>query len=464
MNTRTTLKWLSRLLVLVLLSGCAQATPAPTLPAASSTATSAQPAPTSAPQPTQTPAKREPVVLNFVRPGLGEDAMKETEAQMKPFYEKNPSIKLETLIIAPKDVGPKLQTSVAGGAPPDIAMVPAGDFLRFSRSGQLLDLTPLAEKEGFDWKGYFYPAIRDPYVVNGKLYGAGDGMVPGALAYNKNMFDEAGLPYPNENWTWDDMLAAAQKLTKDKDGDGKIDQWGFAATTWDYRPWIWMSGADLFNKDFSEILITDPKVVEVFQWLADLRFKYKVSPPQEVRQAYPEVGFMFQQNKIAMYTARWVPDVAFFFPRIKDFQWDIAPMPKHPRTGLRSSAQGGGPIAVFAKTKYPEEAYRVWRWMVSDEGLYARSVGLTGSPTLPAGPPDKWPMLTKAFQQLKTPSNAKVFLDALAYTRSMNMPLENEREIYDAMDPILDELWLGKKSAAEVAPLIKKAVDPLLKK
>lgn len=475
MNRHASLKWLSLLLVLAVLGGCAGATPTPTPVAVQPAATSApqatptsappaaEPTATSAPEPTAAPAEREPVVLNFMRPGLGDDALKETEAQMKPFSEQYPWITVETLVAMPPDLGAKIQTSVAGGAPPDIAFMPPGDFLHYAQSGQLLDLTAFAEKEGFDWKDYYYSANLDVFVVDGELYGVGDGMSPYALTYNKNMFDEAGLPYPDENWTWDDMLAAAQKLTKDKDGDGKTDQWGIVFQTWNYRPWIWMNGGDLFNEDFSEILITEPEVVEALQWMADLRFKHKVLPPVDVLQPYPGEFFMFMDNKVAMSIDAWVPAVAFFYPGIKDFQWDVAPLPKHPRTGLRVSAQGNWAIAAFAQTKHPEETYLVWRWMTSDPGMHARSMGYTGSPLLPAGPPDQWPMLTKAVQEVTAPANVKVFLDALAYTRSTIIPLGTEREIYDVMDPYLDELWLGKKSAAEVAPLIKAAVEPLLK-
>ncbi len=80
------------------------------------------------------------------------------------------------------------------------------------------------------------------------------------------------------------------------------------------------------------------------------------------------------------------------------------------------------------------------------------------------GPSEQWPMLTEAFQNPMTPANGKIFEDALAYTRSANIPRANEAEIFGAMDPILDDLWLCKKTAAEVAPLIKAAVDPLLNK
>ena len=447
-------KFVSGLAIIVLLVSCTPAKtaepPQPTNPVS---------------QPTTPAANKAPVTISFMRPGLGDDALKEVQAELKPFNEKYPWIKVEPLIVAPPDLAAKLQTAIAGGAAPDIVQgISAGDAVKYSNGNQFLDLTPYAAKDGFDWKSYFNQESLNMYDQSGKLECISETSDSSTLAYNKDMFDAAGVAYPNDNWTWDDMLAAAQKLTKDTNGDGQTDQWGLAIITFDYQPWIWDAGGSLFNSDFSQIQTTDPVVIDTFQWLADLRFKYKVSPTEDVRKAFPEVGFMFQQNKVAMYVTRWIPDVAFFFAGIKDFKWDVAMKPKNPKTGKRSSGYAGGCTAVFKNTKNPEEAYLVWKWLNSDEGVYNRSVANTGTPMLPGGPADKWPKLTAAFNDVKIPANAKAFIDMLPFTRLTELPVATRNEVYAAMDPILDDLWLGKKTAAEVGPLIKQAVDPLLKK
>ena len=452
------LKVLSILAVIAMLASCAPAKTAEPPPAT-------QPAvqPTQV-QPTTPPAAKESVTISFMRPGLGDDALKEVQAQMKPFNEKYPWITVEPLIVAPPDLATKLQTAIAGGAPPDIVQgISAGDAIKYETNGQLLDLAPYAAKDGFDWKTYYNQEGLNVFNQKDTLQCVMESSDSTTLAYNKDMFDAAGVAYPNDNWTWDDMLAAAQKLTKDTNGDGKTDQWGLAIITWDYQPWIWAAGGSFFNSDFSQTQITDPVVTDTLQWLADLRFKYKVSPTEDVRKAFPEVGFMFQQGQIAMYTTRWIPDVAFFFPPIK-FNWDVAVLPKNPKTGNRVAGFGGGCIGVFKATKHPEEAYLVWKWMTGDDGVYARSVSNTGTPMMPGGPADKWPKLAAAFKQVKTPANAKAFIDMLPFTRLTELPVVTRNEVYATMDPILDDLWLGNKTAAEVAPLVKAAVDPLLKK
>ncbi|MBE0684646.1 MAG: sugar ABC transporter substrate-binding protein [Anaerolineaceae bacterium] len=444
------------LMILSLVVSCApkpaQETPAPIQPTSKAGTT------------TEVASPKEPVTLTFMRPGLGDDAMVETEAQMGPFYEMYPWITVETIILPPPDVSTKLQTGIAGGAPPDIVMgLGIFDAIKYSDSGQFLDMTPFAEAEGFDWKNYYDPASLAYFGVNGRLECVPETSDTRTLAYNKDMFDAAGLAYPTDDWTWDDLLTAAQALTLDTNGDGQINQWGFATHTWDYQPWIWAAGGALFNDDYSEILVTDPVVESTFQFLTDLRYKYEVWPPEEVTSTFPEVGFMFAQNQLAMYPARWLPDTIFFFADLP-FNWDVVMMPKNPETGLRAASKGGGCIGAFAATEHPEETYLLWKYLTSDEGVYNRSVGSNGIPALAGGPEATWPLLTEAFTKVDQPANAIAFVEMQPFTRFHEIPLANAGEIYSAINPFLDELWLGLKTIDELAPQIKEAVDPLLKK
>ena len=466
------LRWLSLLLVLVLLVGCAAPTPTleptkvPEKPIPTQAPTKV--APTKEPEPTQPPApteEPEPVMLSFIRVGTGEDALMETDAQMAGFYEMYPWITLETLPLMPGDIGPKILTAVAGGKPPDLAMVSQSDFLHLARSGALLDLMPLAEADGWDWKSYYNQALLEYYVVDGKFYGIQDTLDPHGLVYNTDIFDAAGMDYPDETWTWDDMIEAAQALTLDLDGDGTIDQWGFVNETYDYWPWIRAAGGKPFSDDYAECNWTDPAVVEALQFMADLRHQdgYGVAPDVATAEALGGYGRIFRKN----HTAAMIPghslQVAVKFAKEPGLNIGVAPMPKHPRTGLRGSTDASWAIVAFAGAEHPEEAYRALKWMVTDEGLYGRSVGLTGVPLVPPGPADKWPKMAAAFETLEKPAGAKFFLDAVEYTTLQAIPIAKEGEFFAAIEPYLDDLWLGNKTAAEVAPLIQEACAGLLK-
>ena len=407
---------------------------------------------------------KEPVTLSYMRVGLGPVTMVEVEAMLAPFQEMYPWISVDTLIVAPPQLAVKLQTAIAGGAPPDLVKgLSAGEVVKYTAAGGILmDMAPYAEKDGFDWQSYYSPeAINLFNKEPDTLYAINDGMNTTAIAYNKDMFDAAGVAYPTDDWTWDDVLAAARKLTLDTDGDGVTDQWGIGTWKAGFYSWVWAAGSSFFTSDLSEVQV-DSIVIDTLQWIADLRFKHKVAPPEEIRDSFPRLSFMFSQGKIAMYPADWMPDVAFLFQKM-GFNWDVAMMPLHPETGERAAQRGAAAVVGFAATEHPEETYLLWKWMTGDEGIHARTMGSTGTPMMPNGPADKWPMLTEAFLQVETPANSHVYVDMLPLTGFFELPLPNRSEIYTALNPLIEPLWLGEKTAAEVLPLIKAGLDPLLK-
>ena len=71
----------------------------------------------------------------------------------------------------------------------------------------------------------YLPGVMEPGQWNGAQYLLPKDFSPLAIYYNKKLFDEAGVAYPQEGWTWDDLLATAQQLTK-TDASGNVTQWG----------------------------------------------------------------------------------------------------------------------------------------------------------------------------------------------------------------------------------------------
>ena len=72
----------------------------------------------------------------------------------------------------------------------------------------------------------YLPGMVDPGKFEGKQYLLPKDFSPLGVYYNKKIFDKAGVAYPQDGWTWDDLLKTAQALTKDANGDGQTDVWG----------------------------------------------------------------------------------------------------------------------------------------------------------------------------------------------------------------------------------------------
>ena len=144
----------------------------------------------------------------------------------------------------------KLQTALAAGKAPDIAYQYGSSMAHLAKLPQVVDLTSRVNDPAFDWNDFF-PAVRLAATVNGKVLGVPALVDNLALVYNKTLFDQAGVPYPTAQWTWNDFRAAAKKLT-----NPSTKQFGWAYvndgsedTVWRFLALLWQAGGDLLTPD-----------------------------------------------------------------------------------------------------------------------------------------------------------------------------------------------------------------------
>ena len=98
-----------------------------------------------------------------------------------------------------------------------------GGYARLAATGVIAPLDDLIDAAGYDLSQH-YPATITGATLNGQIYGIPELAHPGrtGLFYNKTLFDEAGVDYPDDTWTYDDLLAAAIELTNPDEL-----RWGF---------------------------------------------------------------------------------------------------------------------------------------------------------------------------------------------------------------------------------------------
>src|SRR5262249_28849089 len=100
------------------------------------------------------------------------------------------------------------------------------------------------------------------------------------LAYNKDLFDAAGVKYPTNDWTYDDLVTAAQKLTT-KDSSGKPKTWGVSIDRRSYIEWmngLWARGSNVFTDDLKQLRLGEKPGIDTLQWMFDKVYKYNISP------------------------------------------------------------------------------------------------------------------------------------------------------------------------------------------
>ncbi|WFD11297.1 ABC transporter substrate-binding protein [Tepidibacter hydrothermalis] len=223
-------------------------------------------------------------------PPIGENDKPVWEPILKEFEEKN-NVKINLEIIPWEGYPEKYATAIAAGEGPDVGYMYAEMFPQFIKMGAVEDLTNyLTEK---DMENYIY--IDDCKMLGG-IYGlAIEAANPAVLYYNKDILAELGEEPPK---TWEDFRRIAKKATKDTDGDGKIDQWGFSQgwganffgdLNWNWYGFLWQAGGELYNDDLKTVRFNDEAGLETAQFLYDLKFKDKVIPDNAMAQNNKEM-------------------------------------------------------------------------------------------------------------------------------------------------------------------------------
>jgi multiple sugar transport system substrate-binding protein len=175
----------------------------------------------------------------------------------------------------------KINSQIAGNNLPDVIRIQGLLAQQWIRQGVFLELNPFIRQSQFDLTD-FYSGPLDQFIWNGKTWGLPDSAAPDVVFYNKAMFDELGLAYPNDKWTYEDMRSAAITLTRDSQGRSPTDP-GFDASS--IQQWGWNGGLTYFwqrhlargfggdfcaNEDCTLMDFTSENTLAAVQWWADL--------------------------------------------------------------------------------------------------------------------------------------------------------------------------------------------------
>src|SRR6266702_2449025 len=140
-----------------------------------------------------------------------EDAL--VQQNLRNFEQSHPNIKVNWSPI-PGDYPTKMRANVASGTVPDVFYLQPGMSSEYIGAGKLLNLSPYMARDGIKASDY-YSALTNPFTcTSGQVFGLPKDWNSLGVFYNKQMFQAAGLSTPTASWTWDDLKADAQKLTK----------------------------------------------------------------------------------------------------------------------------------------------------------------------------------------------------------------------------------------------------------
>ena len=263
---------------------------------------------------TQDDTAAEPVTItycNFNSSGGNEETLAKMVAAFESEY---PNIKVEVETIGYDDYFTQMQTRVAGGTAPDCYELNIENFAAYANKGMLAEIT------GVDVSGLNDTALN-AFKVDGKQYGLPESFSNVVLIYNKDLFDQAGVDYPTDDWTQADVQEAAEKIRAL--GDDIFGIWQ-PITYNEFFKVVAQYGGALLNEDKTEFTINSPENLEAATVLVDRVLVSNVQP-NAVQQGGMGDWDMFMSGRLGM-----IPTGIWAFQTFTDgcdFAWDIAVEP-----------------------------------------------------------------------------------------------------------------------------------------
>ncbi|RYG41809.1 extracellular solute-binding protein, partial [bacterium] len=189
----------------------------------------------------------------------------------------------------------KLTLSLAFGGAPDLFVLHTGRFPEYASHNVLSPIDADLKAAGIAKTLYPEQTWRAA-SWEGQQYALPLDVHPMTLYWNKDLFAKAGITSPPTNY--EEFLAAARKLTVDKNGDGKPEQWGFAFTNLASNATLFMNqfGTEMLTPDLNRSALGEAGSRAAYARMLDLIYKEKVAPKPEGQDAW----LSFRNGKVAM--------------------------------------------------------------------------------------------------------------------------------------------------------------------
>jgi len=399
------------------------------------------------------------VNLNMYYPvAVGGPITKTIDGMIAEFEKANPDIKVKAVYAGNyDDTRVKALAAIKANQPVQLSVLFSIDIFELIDQGVVVPFDDLATSaDDKKWLASFYPALMENSIIKGKTWGIPFQRSTIVMYYNKGAFKEVGLDPNKPPATWNEMVAAGQRLTK-KDASGNVIRWGLHIPSTGYAYWMFQAlciqnGEVLMNQDGNRTYFDRPAVIDALEFWCDLAVKYKVMPEGTIdwgtlREKFLEGATAMMWHTTGNLTA--VRDGAKF-----DFGVSLLPASKRP-----GSPTGGGNFYIFKKATSEERkaALRFIKFMTEPE-LTAQWSIATG---YVATRPDAYetPTLKKYVSEFPA---AAVARDQFKYSTAEFATHENARN-KKFLDDAIQSVLTGGKQVKEALSMAQGQAERVLK-
>ena len=380
------------------------------------------------------------------------------ENSANAYMEQHPNVVIELINIPGGDYSSKLLAMIAGGTPPDVINI--NSFLTLELDGMLVELTDKMDDLGyFDpqnglYQGWFTMLSSDGFYDRGEsLYQAPLGTGTTILAYNKRLFDEAGVGHPTADWTWEgEFLEAAKKLSEPENqwGVNGMNRGRFGITG--AMPAAW--GGALIDTETMTFTGDSEETLAALEFMQDLIYEHGAHPTPAEQEAFGGQVGMFENGSAAMYMLH-----TFEMPTIYDMQdpWDIQFVPQGPAGSW--APLYGGRLAVMASSENPEHGWEFINLINGPvgQGFFSISSGFNNPPLQHVANSDEFRSGPDG-----APPNNWIRVDALKQAVVTSPIVPNFGRVSTLLDDQLALIWQNEVTPEEAMATIKDEVQALL--
>ncbi len=343
---------------------------------------------------TMTAAAEEEVTITYANFNASGGQEETLEAMYEAFHEEYPNISVEIETIGFDDYFTQMQTRVAGGTAPDCYELNIENFAAYANKGALAPLDDL------DASGYNETALS-AFNVDGTQYGVPGNFSNVVLIYNKDLFDQAGIDYPTDEWTWEDALSAAEAIRALDENTYGIYQ---PVTFNEFFKVAAQFGGSILNEDKTEFTINSEENVAAAEMMISKITDSNVQPNDEQMSGMGDWD-LFQSGRLGMIpTGIWAFST---FAEGCDFEWDICVEPGQTQKATHFFSNA---LVVNADTEKKEAAQCWINWLASSET--AAKMRIDAGWDLPAISNEE---VLSSYLEMTPPQNRQAVFDSLDY-------------------------------------------------
>lgn len=277
------------------------------------------------------------------------------------FTAKYPNITVEPVEFSADEYDNTVITQLGGKQDFDVVFTKGTPALSaLVEQGHVLALDDLMGKDASFQKDA-YSGLVDQLQLNGKTYGVPFRKDNNMIFYNKDLFDKAGVPYPEDGMTMEEYHELAAKMTS---GTGNDKVYGAHVHTWP-------SNVSEFARRVEEFDVLD---TDSYENLVPYYHEILAMQDEEVVQDYGMLkssnihysGVFYNQQAAMLQIGTWFINMCV--ENVKDFNWGVCSLPNDKGIGNEAAIGGVTPVSIGAYAKHPEEAWTFINYICGEEG------------------------------------------------------------------------------------------------